>query len=78
MFLLGCLKTKNGRLLRPKEVKMEKIEEKNLQLSSIIDSLEETLKLSPFFVPLSQEELESIGNRILNPDPTQPASNRRH
>ena len=68
-----------GRFLRPKEVKMEKIEEnKNLQLNSIVDSLEETLKLSPFFVPLSQEELESIGNRILNPDPTQPASNRRH
>ena len=65
--------------MRPKEVKMEKIEEnKNLQLNSIIDSLEETLKLSPFFVPLSPEELESFRHRILNPEPMQPVSNRRH
>ena len=58
---------------------MEKIEEnKNLQLNSIVDSLEETLRLSPLFVPLSPEELKSIRHRILNLEPMQFVSNRRH
>ena len=40
---------------------MEKIEEnKNLQLNSIVDSLEETLRLSPFFVSMPKGEYEEL------------------
>ena len=63
-----------------KEVKVEtKIKEDvNLQQIDSVDFLEETLGLSPFCYSLSREELESIENRILNPKPMQPVSNRRH
>lgn len=54
-------------------------EELNLQLvQSTIDSLEETLMLSPFFCTLSKEDIEDIENRILNPIPIENVSNRRH
>ncbi len=53
-------------------------EDVNLQVIESIDYLEETLRLSPLFVSLSPEELESIRYRILNPEPMQPVSNRRH
>ena len=59
------------------ETKTKK-EDLNLQQIESIDYLEETLRLSPLFVPLSPEELESFRHRILNPEPMQPVSNRRH
>ena len=59
------------------ETKTKK-EDVNLQQIESIDYLEETLKLSPLFVPLSPEELKSFRHRILNPEPMQPVSNRRH
>ena len=59
------------------ETKTKK-EDVNLQQIESIDYLEETLRLSPLFVPLSPEELESIRHRILNLEPMQFVSNRRH
>jgi len=53
-------------------------EDVSLQVIDSIDDPLEALKLSPFFCTLSEEDLKSIKKRILNPEPIQFVSNRRH
>lgn len=56
----------------------KKEENKNLQIIESVDDTLEALRLSPFFVSLSEEDLESMKERIKNPTPIQYVSNRRH
>ena len=53
-------------------------EDVSLQVIDSIDELfEETLKLSPFYVSLSESDISQISERALNPIEIKPISTRR-
>ena len=53
-------------------------EDVNLQKIESIDDTLGTLKLSPFYVTLSNEEVKDLEDRLMHPAPIEFISNQRH